>query len=151
MEHPENKELKCEHPEELRGNIFIELDPDQFCDQPMVVRLGIQDIQPFSVLVSWQSRNHSGLHGYQVAYYSIDTIDEVSFYIWINMCNIHLKGLNFKTSFIHKLNFTHKFPNDNIVLVFQFPRSKNVHGYISFSPSNYRLRCRVRIYFMAFR
>lgn len=70
-------ELRCEHPPELRGRIFLDLDPEQFCDQPLVIKLGIQDIQPFSVLVSWQSRNHSGLHGYQVLYYSLDTIDEI--------------------------------------------------------------------------
>lgn len=58
--------------------MFLDLNPEQFCDQPLVIKLGIQDIQPFSVLVSWQSRNHSGLHGYQVAYYSINGIEEVS-------------------------------------------------------------------------
>lgn len=72
-------ELRCEHPPELRGRVFLDLDPEQFCDQPLVVKLGIQDIQPFSVLVSWQSRNHSGLHGYHVAYYSVDdAADEVT-------------------------------------------------------------------------
>lgn len=77
VERTNTLELRCEHPPELRGRVFLDLDPEQFCDQPMVVKLGIQDIQPFSVLVSWQSRNHSGLHGYQVAYYSMDTVDEV--------------------------------------------------------------------------
>lgn len=95
-------ELRCEHPPELRGRIFLELDPEQFCDQPLVVKLGIQDIQPFSVLVSWQSRNHSGLHGYQVLYYSLDTIDEVSsetnqifcYFTWLN-------HFFFWSSFVH--------------------------------------------------
>lgn len=70
-------ELRCEHPAELRGKLFLDLEPEQFCDQPIVVKLGIQDIQPFSVLVSWQSRNHSGLNGYQVVYYSTDRLDEM--------------------------------------------------------------------------
>lgn len=70
-------ELRCEHPAKLRGKLFLDLEPEQFCDQPIVVKLGIQDIQPFSVLVSWQSRNHSGLNGYQVVYYSTDRLDEM--------------------------------------------------------------------------
>lgn len=78
MERTNTLALRCEHPPELRGRVFLELNPEQFCDQPLVVKLGIQDIQPFSVLVSWQSRNHSGLYGYQVAYYTIDGSEEVS-------------------------------------------------------------------------
>lgn len=78
VERANTRALRCEQPPELRGRIFLDLNPEQFCDQPLVIKLGIQDIQPFSVLVSWQSRNHSGLHGYQVAYYSINGIDEVS-------------------------------------------------------------------------
>lgn len=77
MERRNARELRCERPPELRGRVFLDLEPEQFCDQPLVVRLGIQDIQPYSVLVSWQSRNHSGLYGYQVAYYTIDMVDEV--------------------------------------------------------------------------
>ncbi|XP_012282990.1 protein artichoke [Orussus abietinus] len=69
--------LRCEQPPELRGLVFLDLDPHAFCSAPLVLKLAIQDIQPFSVLVSWQSRNHSGLHGYQVAYHALDTIDEV--------------------------------------------------------------------------
>lgn len=71
------RELRCEHPLELRGRVFLDLEPEEFCDQPLVVKLGIQDIQPYSVLVSWQSRNHSGIVGYQVVYYSIDLTEEV--------------------------------------------------------------------------
>ncbi|XP_048516674.1 uncharacterized protein LOC125502495 [Dendroctonus ponderosae] len=69
--------LKCEQPAELHGRVFVELEPKQICNQPVVVKLGIQDIQPFSVVVSWQSRDHSGVHGYQVAYYSVDSLNEV--------------------------------------------------------------------------
>lgn len=78
MKQPENHLMKCHSPDRLAGKVFIELDPEQFCNQPMVVKLAIQDIQPFSVLVSWQSRNHSGLYGYQIAYYSTDSVEEVS-------------------------------------------------------------------------
>jgi len=73
--------LRCEQPPELRGLIFLDLDPHAFCSAPLVLKLAIQDIQPFSVLVSWQSRNHSGLHGYQVAYHALDNVDEVRVFI----------------------------------------------------------------------
>lgn len=69
--------LRCEQPPELRGLVFLDLDPHAFCSAPLILKLAIQDIQPFSVLVSWQSRNHSGLRGYQVAYHTADNIDEV--------------------------------------------------------------------------
>ena len=75
--------LRCEHPPELRGQLFMELEPPRFCSTPLVMKLAIQDIQPFSVVVSWQSRNHSGLHGYNVAYRSLDKIaDPVSFFFF---------------------------------------------------------------------
>ncbi|KOC70309.1 Chaoptin [Habropoda laboriosa] len=69
--------LRCQQPPELRGLVFLDLDPHEFCSAPLILKLAIQDIQPFSVLVSWQSRNHSGLHGYQVAYHALDNVDEV--------------------------------------------------------------------------
>ncbi|XP_011690572.1 PREDICTED: chaoptin-like [Wasmannia auropunctata] len=69
--------LRCDQPPELRGLVFLDLDPHAFCTAPLVLKLAIQDIQPFSVLVSWQSRNHSGLRGYQVAYHALDNVDEV--------------------------------------------------------------------------
>lgn len=71
--------LRCQQPPELRGLVFLDLDPHAFCSAPLILKLAIQDIQPFSVLVSWQSRNHSGLHGYQVAYHVLDNVEEVSF------------------------------------------------------------------------
>ena len=70
--------LRCEQPTQLRGRIFLDMEPQQFCDMPLIVKLAIQDIQPYSVLVSWQSREHSGLHGYRVVYRSLDPVDEVS-------------------------------------------------------------------------
>ena len=69
--------LRCQQPPELRGLVFLELDPHAFCSAPLVLKLAIQDIQPFSVLVSWQSRNHSGIRGYQVAYHAVENIEEV--------------------------------------------------------------------------
>jgi Leucine-rich repeat (LRR) protein len=70
--------LRCEHPPELRGLPFLDLEPPRFCSTPLILKLAIQDIQPFSVIVSWQSRNHSGLHGYRVAYHALDRNDVVS-------------------------------------------------------------------------
>lgn len=70
--------LRCEQPPELKGLVFVDLDPHAFCSSPLVLKLAIQDIQPFSVLVSWQSRNYSGLHGYQVAYHALENVSEVS-------------------------------------------------------------------------
>lgn len=80
---PETRGLRCEQPPELRGRVFLDLEPEQFCSVPLVMKLAIQDIQPYSVLVSWQSRNHSGLHGYQVAYHSLDHYDEVNIQLLI--------------------------------------------------------------------
>lgn len=70
---------RCEQPASVHGLLLLRLEPVQFCDKPLVLKLAIQDIQPFTVLVSWQSRNHSGLHGYQVAYYAEENLTEVSF------------------------------------------------------------------------
>lgn len=81
--------LRCEQPPELRGLVFLDLDPHAFCSAPLVLKLAIQDIQPFSVLVSWQSRNHSGLHGYQVAYHALDNVDEVSLLIKAYTCTCY--------------------------------------------------------------
>lgn len=70
--------LRCEHPPELRGLPFLDLEPPRFCSTPLILKLAIQDIQPFSVIVSWQSRNHTGLHGYRIAYHALDRNDAVS-------------------------------------------------------------------------
>ncbi|XP_073832961.1 uncharacterized protein [Musca autumnalis] len=63
--------LRCEHPAELRGKIFAKMEPQQFCDAPLIPKIAIQDIQPYSVIVSWQSREHLGLNGYEIVYHSI--------------------------------------------------------------------------------
>jgi len=70
-----SKGLVCEYPPELRGQKFIELEPPAFCAIPVVLKLAIQDIQPYSLFVSWKGRNHTGLHGYRVAYYPIEDPD----------------------------------------------------------------------------
>lgn len=64
-----SRNLRCEHPEDLHGYSFLALTSQKLCDSPVVIKIGIQDIQTYSVVVSWQSRNQTGLNGYQVAYY----------------------------------------------------------------------------------
>lgn len=63
--------LRCEHPAELRGKVFAKMEPQQFCDAPLIPKIAIQDIQPYSVIVSWQSREHLGLNGYEIIYHAI--------------------------------------------------------------------------------
>lgn len=67
-----SRNLRCEHPEDLHGYSFIELPSHKLCDIPIVIRIAIQDIQTYSIIVSWQSRNQTGLNAYQVAYFSED-------------------------------------------------------------------------------
>lgn len=64
-----SRNLQCEHPEELHGYSFIKLPSQKLCDVPVVIRIAIQDIQTYSVIVTWQTRNQNGLSGYQVAYF----------------------------------------------------------------------------------
>jgi hypothetical protein len=78
LEFNDNNNLHCDQPVKLRGKNFLRMEPQDFCDSPLIMKLAIQDIQPYSVLVSWQSREHSGLSGYQVIYHSLDINDEVS-------------------------------------------------------------------------
>ncbi|KAF5308126.1 hypothetical protein FQR65_LT18261 [Abscondita terminalis] len=61
----------------IKRTDILDLNPNQFCDQPLVVKIAIQDIQPYSMVVSWQSRNHSGLHGYQIAYHAVYKLEEI--------------------------------------------------------------------------
>lgn len=62
--------LRCEHPTELRGKVFGRMEPQQFCDAPLIPKMAIQDIQPYSVVVSWQSRDHLGLTGFEIVYHA---------------------------------------------------------------------------------
>lgn len=64
--------LRCDQPASLRGRILMEMEPHRFCDAPLILKVAIQDIQPYAVHVSWQTREHSGLHGYHVVYRSME-------------------------------------------------------------------------------
>lgn len=48
------------------------MEPQQFCDAPLIPKIAIQDIQPFSVVVSWQNQQNFGLTGYEVLYHELD-------------------------------------------------------------------------------
>lgn len=76
-----SRNLQCEHPEELHGYRFIELPSQKLCDIPVVIRIAIQDIQTYSVKVTWQSRSQNGLSGYQVAYFGEHNPNIVSAYL----------------------------------------------------------------------
>uniref|UniRef100_A0A182FIM6 Uncharacterized protein n=2 Tax=Anopheles albimanus TaxID=7167 RepID=A0A182FIM6_ANOAL len=69
--------VRCEQPVEMQGKLLLQLEPQEFCDVPLIQKIAIQDIQPYSVLVSWQNREYSGLHGYHVIYHSLDTIEDI--------------------------------------------------------------------------
>lgn len=69
-----NVQLRCDQPAELHGRALMELEPQQFCDAPLILKVAIQDIQPYSVVVSWQSRDHSGLQGYHIIYHPLDSV-----------------------------------------------------------------------------
>ncbi|XP_055526393.1 protein artichoke [Wyeomyia smithii] len=69
--------VRCEQPPEVQGKNLLTMEPQEFCDTPLILKIAIQDIQPYSVLVSWQSREHSGLHGYHVIFHSLDTVEDI--------------------------------------------------------------------------
>lgn len=52
--------------------IFAQLEPQVFCNQPLILKVAIQDIQTKSVLVSWQGREHTGLTGFLIRYQAVD-------------------------------------------------------------------------------
>ena len=73
-----NEQLHCEQPTTLRGQMFTKIELHKFCDLPLIPKLAIQDIQPYSVVVSWQSRKHLSLRGYEIVYHvESDNIKEV--------------------------------------------------------------------------
>lgn len=71
--------LKCHQPPQLRDRIFTQMEPQDFCELPLIAKLAIQDVQSDSVMVAWQKRDHSGLNGFEVKYQQIDgDIENVS-------------------------------------------------------------------------
>ncbi|XP_043213494.1 uncharacterized protein LOC122377495 [Amphibalanus amphitrite] len=60
------RNVTCGSPENLRGQPLVDRSSAFFCPFPLVQKIAIQDIQPHSVVVSWQSRNASGVLGYRI-------------------------------------------------------------------------------------
>lgn len=89
-----SKNLRCEHPEQIRNHSFIGLPSQKLCDIPIIIRLAIQDIQTYSVIVTWQSRNQNGLNGYQVAYFAENNPIVVSFDSLISFIIFILRLIN---------------------------------------------------------
>lgn len=85
--------LRCEHPDDLHGYSFLELTSQKLCDIPIIVRIAIQDIQTYSVVVTWHSRNQTGLSGYQVAYFGESNPTTVSSFIIIIYNFLHFFSL----------------------------------------------------------
>jgi hypothetical protein len=69
--------LRCEKPSELRGLVFLDLDLHMFCSAPLIPKVIIQDIQAYSIHISWQSRNYPGLQGYQVIFHPLHDYNKV--------------------------------------------------------------------------
>lgn len=75
--HSTERFIKCETPLSLRGRPFATVTPEEFC--PLITEVTIDDIQRYSVVVSWQHREHTGLSGFEIFYQAIDGgVDDVS-------------------------------------------------------------------------
>ena len=84
--------LRCDQPANLRGHVLLQMKPQSFCDVPMIVKLAIQDIQPYSLNVTWQSGQPSGLEAYRVVYRSSKSREEVSkgsFPVYVSRIKFH--------------------------------------------------------------
>lgn len=50
---------------------------EEFC--PLITQVSVNDIQPYSAVVSWESREHTELNGFEVFYQAVDgAVDDVS-------------------------------------------------------------------------
>ncbi|XP_031636562.1 protein artichoke [Contarinia nasturtii] len=68
--HSTERFIKCETPLSLRGRPFAAVTPEEFC--PLITEVTIDDIERYSVVVSWQHREHTGLVGFEIFYQAID-------------------------------------------------------------------------------
>lgn len=68
--------IKCETPLSLRGRPFATVTPEEFC--PLITDITIDDIQQYSLNISWQHREHTGLSGFEIFYQAVDGVDDVS-------------------------------------------------------------------------
>lgn len=77
--HSTERFIECDAPFSLRGRPFATVTPEEFC--PLITTVGVDDIQRYSITVSWQNRDHSELDGFEIFYQAIDGgVDDVSHY-----------------------------------------------------------------------
>lgn len=75
---PEEDILRCNMPLNLKGQSFLDLEPQKFCSSFGEIKMSVRDVQPFSMLVSWVSNlNQSTIRGYRIAYQAIDVDGQV--------------------------------------------------------------------------
>ncbi|KAI5694456.1 hypothetical protein M8J76_017025, partial [Diaphorina citri] len=76
---PEEDILRCNLPLNLKGQSFLDLEPQKFCSSFGEIKMSVRDVQPFSMLVSWVSNlNQSTIRGYRIAYQAIDIDGQVN-------------------------------------------------------------------------
>lgn len=79
--HSTERFIRCETPLSLRGRAYATVEPVEFC--PLITEVTIDDIQRYSVGVSWANRDHTGLSGFEIFYQAIDgSFDDVSVHIF---------------------------------------------------------------------
>lgn len=77
MLHSSVRSIRCEYPVVLRGRPFNQVTQEEFC--PLITQVSVNDIQPYSAVVSWESREHTELSGFEVFYQAVDgAVDDVS-------------------------------------------------------------------------
>lgn len=75
-----DQRLQCEQPSVLRGKVLTDMNPDDFCEIPLILDIAVQNIQPHSLDVSWAHSESSDLNGFEIFYQALDNgIDDVSF------------------------------------------------------------------------
>ena len=90
--HSTERFIKCETPLSLRGRPFATVTPEEFC--PLITEVTIDDIQRYSVVVSWQHREHTGLSGFEIFYQALDGgIDDVSPFSKCSLLNRFIESL----------------------------------------------------------
>lgn len=75
--HSTERFIKCDAPFTLRGRPFASVTPEEFC--PLITGVSVDEIKDYSIIVSWQNREHSELDGFEIFYQAIDGgVDDVS-------------------------------------------------------------------------
>lgn len=83
MLHSSERNIRCEYPVVLRGRPFNQVTQEEFC--PLITQVSVNEIQPYSAVVSWESRENTELSGFEIFYQALDgALDDVS--IYFNRC-----------------------------------------------------------------